>query len=88
MSSSSDGYIKIWEIVEAKRGETLSGKLKGQFYSRAPGSDEPLVPTSTAWIHTSVHNIVAGYANSLSLFIFDEETVWIFCLIMSYITCA
>ena len=77
MSTSSDGFIKIWDTLNSNGDVITSGKVKAQFSQKIPGSDEPeyLVPTSASWIHSRINQVAAGYANLSSLVLFDEESV-------------
>jgi len=76
LSTSSDGYIRIWDTLNSNGDVIASGKVKAQFSQKISGSDEEyLVPTSATWIHSRINQVAAGYANLSSLVLFDEETV-------------
>jgi len=77
MSVSSDGFIKIFDTLNSVNEVSSSGKVRAQFYSKSSGYDEHgyLIPTTATWLHTQVNHIAAGYANSNSLLIYDEENV-------------
>lgn len=79
MSVSSDGFIKIWDTLNQANEVLSSGKVRAQFFTKSSGHDELgyLIPTSATWLHTQLNHIAAGYANSNSLLIFDEENVGI-----------
>ena len=87
MSVSSDGYIKIWDTLNSANEVSGTGKVRAQFYSKNSGYDDQsyLVPTTATWLHTQLNQVAAGYSNSNSILIFDEESVRAFLFLFFFI---
>ena len=75
ISSSSDGYIKLWGTSVESEGTFGLGNHIGtiSFKNAEIGSYD--IPTSIAWMYRKNTEIVAGYVNSPSLLVYNAENV-------------
>jgi hypothetical protein len=72
---SSDGYGKVWETFDSN-GKFTSNILVSQFCAKPTKSRSDFyIPSSASWIETSIQHIVAGFTNSNSLILFDQERI-------------
>lgn len=75
ISSSSDGYIKLWGTSLENEGTFALGNHIGTISFKNPEIGSNDIPTSTTWMYRKNTEIVAGYVNSPSLIVYNAENV-------------